>query len=286
MKHTKIFFWSLMVLSLSLSSCSPTIIVRDNEARWDPAVRNGQQTERKINDIALNGKVYSALWQQNAGEFRALCYQAYNLATQIVKEKSSMQHLRPIAIITDIDETFLDNSPYAVTQAQLGNEFSPDTWLEWTSKGEAVAFPGSVEFFNYAASRNVTVFYITNRNEADKPGTIKNLKKLGFPFADEDHVMVMSDTSNKEKRRQEVLKEYEVFMYLGDNLTDFSEVFYKTSQLERNQSVDDMAELFGKKFIVLPNSGYGDWESALPGYQSKESVEHKDKAILNNVVGY
>src|SRR5690606_35070308 len=80
------------------------------------------QKDRKLNDIALNGQVYSAVWQQNAGEFQALCLQAYNVATKIVEEKSSVQHFRPIAIVTDIDETILDNSPYAVTQAQRSEE--------------------------------------------------------------------------------------------------------------------------------------------------------------------
>lgn len=245
-----------------------------------------KQTQRKLNDIALNGKVYSALWQQNAGEFKALCYQAYNIATQIVEQTSKLQTFRPVAIVTDIDETILDNSPYAVTQAQKGNEFDLDSWLEWTSKGEAAAYPGAVEFFNFAASKNVTVFYISNRNENDKAGTLKNLKQLGFPFADEEHLLVMKDTSNKEERRREVMKKYQVFMYLGDNLSDFSEVFYHKSQFERNQITYELSKEFGSKFIVLPNSGYGDWESAMPGYNSKLSPQKKDKVILQNVKGY
>src|SRR5690606_10574997 len=249
-------------------------------------VTQNLQNERKLNDIALNGKVYSAVWQQNAGEFQALCLQAYNVATKIVEEKSSVQHFRPIAIVTDIDETILDNSPYAVTQAQKGKEFDSDTWLEWTSKGEAKAYPGAVEFFNYAASRNVTVFYISNRNENDKAGTLKNLQDLGFPFADEEHLLVMKETSNKEERRNEVAKKYEIFMFLGDNLTDFSEDFYHKSQPERNKTTQEFAKEFGSKFIVLPNSGYGDWESALPGYNSKSSPEEKDKIFLQNVDGY
>lgn len=244
------------------------------------------QTQRKLNDIALNGKVYSAVWQQNAGEFRALCYQAFNVAALIVEKESKLQHLRPIAIVTDIDETIMDNSPYAVTQAKTGNEFSPATWLEWTSKGEAKAYPGAVEFFNYAALQNIHVFYISNRNENDKPGTLKNLKELGFPFADEEHLLIMKETSNKEARRNDVMKNFDVFMYLGDNLSDFSEVFYHKSQSERNQITDELSKDFGSKFIVLPNSGYGDWESALPGYNYKLSPEEKDKVILQNVKSY
>ena len=39
----------------------------------------------------------------------------------------------------------------------------------------------------------------------DKPGTLMNLKNLGFPFANDEHILVMTDTSNKEARRQAVL---------------------------------------------------------------------------------
>src|SRR5690554_416194 len=169
----KNYLFSFGILSIFfLSSCSISVVNRDNRLE-SPAVRT-VSTERHLNDIILNGKVYSALWQQNAGEFQALCYQAYNLAKNIVTEKAKQNHLRPIAIVTDIDETILDNSPYAVTQALQGKEFDQKTWLEWTSKGEAIPYPGAVDFFNYAASKNITVFYVSNRNENDKPGTIKN----------------------------------------------------------------------------------------------------------------
>ncbi len=283
MKYWSSILYGFLLVGL-ITSCGTTI---DLSQKSDDSAKPAQSvSDRKLNDIALNGKVYAAIWQQNAGEFKALCHQAYNIATKIVEEKSKLQHLRPIAIVTDIDETILDNSPYAVKQAELGNEFDLDSWLEWTSKGEAVAYPGALAFFKFAASQNVHIFYISNRNENDKSGTIKNLKALGFPNADEAHVLVMKDTSNKEARRNEVLKDFEVFMYLGDNLADFSEVFYKKPQEERNQIVKDLSKEFGEKFIVLPNSGYGDWESAMPGYDYKLTPQQKDKVILENLNSY
>jgi len=246
-----------------------------------------QQTTRKLGDIALNGKVYSAIWQQNAGEFRALCYQAYNIATHnIDTELKTNRHQRPLAIITDIDETILDNSPYAVTQAMRGNEFDNKTWMEWTSKGSAFAYPGAVKFFNYAASKNIEVFYITNRSTKEMEGTQRNLEQLGFPFADEQHIMLMNNTSDKEARRMEVLQKYDVIMYLGDNLNDFSKIFYKFSQHDRNQQTDKASEEFGSRYIVLPNSGYGNWESALPGYNYQLTPAQKDSVFLKNLRVY
>ena len=241
---------------------------------------------KTLNNISLNGKVFSALWQQNAGEFRALCYQAYNIAQFRIDENLKNLSTRPLAIITDIDETFLDNSPYAVTEAKKGKDYDPKTWTNWTAKAEAKAYPGSVNLFKYAASKNVQVFYITNRDENDRIGTLKNLKNLGFPFANKAHLMLKSATSDKEARRLEVLKTYEVILYMGDNLADFSKIFNKKPQSERNELVDENSNQFGKRFIMLPNSGYGDWEPALPRYNYQLTPAEKDKVILSNLRGY
>ena len=246
----------------------------------------GTNSPKALNNIALNGKVYSALWQQNAGEFRALCYQAYNIAQFRIDENLKTPSKKPLAIITDIDETFLDNSPYAVTEAENGKDFDPKTWMNWTAKGEAKAYPGSLNLFNYAASKNITVFYITNRDENDKIGTLKNLQDLGFPFADEAHLMLKSTTSDKEARRLDVLKNYDVIVYMGDNLADFSKIFNKKPQTERNELVDQNSNQFGKRFVVLPNSGYGDWEPSLPGFNYQLTPSEKDKVILKNVKKY
>ena len=268
----------LPVLLLLMTSCKVSI----NTLPENQAATSG----KSLNNITLNGKIYSALWQQNAGEFRALCYQAYNIAQMRIDENLQTKSAKPLAIITDIDETFLDNSPYAVTEAENGKDYNPQTWKNWTAKAEAKAYPGSLNLFNYAASKNITVFYITNRDENDRAGTLKNLQNLGFPFADEAHLLTKTTTSDKEARRLEVLKNYNVIIYLGDNLADFSKIFNKKPQAERNELVDENAKQFGKKFIVLPNSGYGDWEPALPGFNYQLTPSEKDKVILDNLRGY
>jgi 5'-nucleotidase (lipoprotein e(P4) family) len=50
-------------------------------------------------------------------------------------------------------------------------------------------------------------------------------------------------------------------MLLGDNLSDFMDVFDKKSTQVRNKLVEGMKDDFGRKFIVLPNPMYGDWET-------------------------
>ena len=276
MKSIKITL--LPIFLILLSSCSVAINTQPNVTL--------NTTEIAPKNIALNGKIYSALWQQNSGEFRALSYQAYNLARLRIDENQKNISKKPLAIITDIDETFLDNSPYMVTESEKGKDFDAKTWENWTAKANAKAFPGSLDFFNYAKSKNITIFYISNRGETDRIGTVKNLKTLNFPFADDAHVLLRNTSSDKEERRLEVLKNYNVILYLGDNLGDFSNIYYKKTQAERNKNVDENAAEFGKKFIMLPNSGYGDWESATPGFNYKMTPAQKDSVILKNLEGY
>ena len=73
---------------------------------------------------------------------------------------------------------------------------------------------------------------------------------------------------------------------MGDNLADFSKIFNKKPQAERNDLVDQNAAEFGKRFIMLPNSGYGDWESPLEGYNNQLTPAEKDQVFLKNLRGY
>lgn len=74
-------------------------------------------TKLRISDL----KLYPVLWMQTSAEYRALCYQAFNTAKAqldaIPKRKFRKQKL---AIVTDIDETFLDNSYFEVQQMLAG----------------------------------------------------------------------------------------------------------------------------------------------------------------------
>jgi predicted secreted acid phosphatase len=54
---------------------------------------------------------------------------------------------------------------------------------------------------------------------------------------------------------------------MGDALGDFSDDFEHKSILERNKTVAKMRKEFGKKFIVLPNPTYGEWEGAIYKYK-------------------
>ena len=220
-----------------------------------------QKTETPEQSIpAREHSVQSVLWQQQSAEYKALCYQAYNLAGVYLDKALDQQSAskKPLAIITDIDETVLDNSPYNARMIEKDIEYSSATWAEWVKREEATSVPGAFEFFNYAASKGVKVFYISNRSVTETAETISNLKKLNYPYADSTHLLLKDQTSKKQSRRNIVLQTHEVIMYLGDNLSDFSEMFDGT---DRDSNLDSIRSKLGFEYIVLPNPMYGDWET-------------------------
>lgn len=243
-------------------------------------------TTRPKGQLVIDGKLWSSAFQQRAAEYKALCLQAYNIAKLRIDESASLPTQKPKAVITDIDETFLDNSPYAVHQALQGKDYEQQSWYEWTARGMADTLNGALAFFNYAASKNIEVFYITNRDEKDKQGTLNNLQYFHFPYADNEHLIVRQAESSKEERRKRVASTHDIILLLGDNLADFSDLFDKKSEAERDKNVQALAAEFGKKFIVLPNFNYGGWEDAIYQNARNWTLAQKDSLIKNQLKSY
>ena len=203
----------------------------------------------------------ATLWAQNAAEARALSYQAFNIAKMKLDKDLRRSSKKTRAIVVDVDETIVDNSPFQA-QGITDNSSYPTGWREWIDMASATALPGALEFLNYAHKRGVEVFYITNRKVVGFDATYKNLKDLGFPVKKENMMLRLKDSSKK-SRRADVLKNHRIVLLMGDNLGDFSEVFEIDNTADRNVVVDQNKNLFGSKFIVLPNVMYGNWEGAL-----------------------
>ena len=112
------------------------------------------------NSIVTDGKLFAAAYQQLAAEYRALCYQAYNIAHLRLEQQLQQPHDHPLAIITDIDETLLNNSPNTVQQSLSGKDFDSQSWYDWTSKASADTVPGALNFLKYASANGVSIYYI------------------------------------------------------------------------------------------------------------------------------
>ena len=234
-------------------------------------------------NVSLNAKLYTAFFQQRAAEYRALCFQGYNIARMRI-DSYVAQTEKPKVIITDIDETILDNSPYAVKQAYQGIEYTQPSWYEWTDKSAADTMPGAASFLKYVAFKNIQVFYVTNRMDRERESTLVNLKKYGLPNADPIHLFTKADTSSKEARRLQIMDRYEVVLLMGDNLADLSNLFDKRTEAQRAENVNSLAAEFGKKFVIFPNVNYGDWEGAL--FKNAKTQLQKDSVLKSVLKSY
>ena len=230
----------------------------------------------------------ATLYQQTSGEARALEYQTYMLARMLLDRDLRNRRIKMRrAIIVDVDETVLDNSRYQGMLIKKGVTY-PEGWTDWCNRAESPAIPGAVQFLKYAHSRGVRVFYVTNRKIAERDGTARNLKAVGFPEVNDETLLVRTDTNSdsKEPRRQSIASRYHVVLLMGDNLNDFSDVFEKSKTVTaRLEATEKNLSQFGTHFIVLPNAMYGDWENSIYEYNFKLSSEEKQakrRALLKD----
>ncbi len=222
--------------------------------------------------------ILATLWIQNSAEYRALVYQAFNIARLRLDMDLQNKNLgsKKRAIIVDVDETILDNSPYQAKNIIKNEIYSSDNWKVWIDQEAALPTPGAVDFLQYVVNNGVEIFYVTNRKIRSFEETYRNLVKVGFPVKKENMFLRVKQL-NKKDRRNQISKNYRIVLFLGDTMNDFSDHFYKKSTKERLQSTDSMREEFGSRMIIFPNPIYGDWEGAIYDYNYKKSSKQKKK---------
>jgi len=222
-------------------------------------------TDTKTSKEQLSQQLEGAvLWYQQAAEMRLSYYQAYAYAKVILdKNLASLNADQKPAVVLDIDETVLDNSPYEGYLIENGETYGSKTWKEWTSMAKAEVLPGVKDFISYAQSKGVEVYYISNRTVDMLNSTIDNLKTEGLPNADSTHVLLKEETSDKTIRRNKVRETHQIIVFVGDNLTDYHELYADRDAGMGKDLVDqNLAELLNN-FVMLPNPMYGEWEAAI-----------------------
>lgn len=289
------------LLTLGLSACS----VRDVTTKPDPKKPASKATSTMDKDakgeattksdkpapppVAKNNNLNAVLWVQTSAEYKAITRQTYASAQAMLPEaikdkkwtalvpgeynEADLRRLKP-AVIVDVDETVLDNSPFQATLIENDSLFDPKSWDAWTKRREARAVPGAVEFARAANDQGVQVIYVTNRNASQEEDTRSNLLALGFPLgedASKDVILCRGEKeawgSQKGTRRREVAQEYRVIMLIGDNLGDFVDD-YKGTVSQREEVIEKYSAWWGERWFMLPNPTYGSWESAIIGKET------------------
>jgi 5'-nucleotidase (lipoprotein e(P4) family) len=186
------------------------------------------------------------------------------------EDRSNDPRTLPPAIVVDVDETVLDNSPSQVRQIRERRGFDEAAWGAWVEERKAKALPGAAEFLNAAAKRGVTVFYISNRDASLAEATVDNLRKAGFPLKDDAQFLGLGtvvdgceqEGSEKSCRRKLVGRTHRVLMQFGDQVGDFVQIVANTPD-GRRAAAAPYLDWIGQRWWVLPNPVYGSWEPAL-----------------------
>ena len=265
-----------LATGLLATACQP---VRDPAPTAAPVVATAPASA-----VPADDNLNAVLWVQRSAEYRAAAAQTYRAATghldaalkqadwdALVPEErgNPAGGLKP-AVILDIDETVLDNSPYQARLVRDGAEYSDPTWDAWVEERKAKALPGVVEFARAANARGITLVYISNRAVHLKQATLENLRSEGLPVADDGVFLGLGtvvadceqDGSEKDCRRQLAGRSYRVLMQFGDQLGDFARV-YDNTPAGRQALLDRYEGWFGERWWMLPNPTYGSWEPAL-----------------------
>jgi len=236
--------------------------------------------------VTNNSLLWAVAWQETAAEFGALCHQAYNLARfkvqQAIDAKQSKS--KPLAVIADMDNTIIAATSYWGYLINNEMDFFDDAiWDEWLPKNEITAVPGAKEFLDYCHENNVEIFYVTNRNQGERTYeyALNQLEYLGFPYADEAHLTVYRETSNKMPTKNVIRDSHELIVMLGDNLNDYKRDYYVDGTELRYQLMERDRKEFGDKFILLPNPTDGHWVRAIFG-ESEPAPTKENRVKLKN----
>ncbi|MEP4099586.1 HAD family acid phosphatase, partial [Paraglaciecola sp.] len=128
----------------------------------------------------------------------------------------------------------------------------------------------------------VEIFYITSREQGENTFeyALGNIRHLGFPLKDESHLTVLRDTSNKEIRQNEIMKDYDIAVFLGDNLNDFRRKYYVKDDVDgRKKKMKEDRAMFGKKYVLFPNPTDGHWMASIFG-ESEPDANDQNRAML------
>jgi len=256
--------------------------------------------DRTSSDTSLpdHPTTQATLWVQQSAEYKAISLQTYQTALRTLavplvdsywtalpsQEDNKRLPSLPPAIILDVDETVLDNSPFQARMIKQNSDFDPEAWNAWCMEAQASGIPGAAEFITFAANKGVTIFYVTNREYSVEAATRQNLIDEGFPVSEtQDNIMTKGEepgwTSSKIARRKLIEENYRVIMVFGDDLNDFIPA-KNISRKEREDLVNASKTYLGERWFILPNPVYGSWDRAL--YDFENDLSDSDKARTLN----
>lgn len=233
----------------------------------------------------------AVLWIQTSSEYSVAAIGTYAAATDALQRAVAADPtgVNRMAVVMDLDETVLDNSPYQ-GQGVLSNVgYQDETWDKWVALRAATAVPGAVDFIRASQDLGLSVLFITNRRCRDradttcdcpqKEDTLVNLRQLGIEtdpgalflryerpperclslLSESERELAMWAASDKTSRRRCVELDHDIVMLVGDQIGDFIGGLGESTVVSRNALVDQYEENWGNTWFMMPNPTYGSW---------------------------
>jgi 5'-nucleotidase (lipoprotein e(P4) family) len=257
------------------TGCKRSEPAPETPAATPPATRATTSADDNLNAV---------LWVQASAEYGAVTTSLYRAAADhldaalaqenwdalVPGERGNAATGLPPAVVLDVDETVLDNSPYQARLVREGKEYNEVTWDQWVAEKKAKPVPGVVDFAKAASAKGITLLYLSNRAEHLQAATLENLRAVGLPVKDDTVFLGLGTVvdgceqngSEKNCRRRLAGRDYRVLMQFGDQLGDFAEIVANTPD-GRAQLAVEYRDWFGERWWMLPNPTYGSWEPAV-----------------------
>lgn len=238
--------------------------------------------------MSAHNNLHGVLFNSTSAEYYALTTQCYQLARHALLGRLSEGTFLNPAVVMDLDETVLDNSPYQAWLIATGHNFHESgSWDPWCTAGEADAVPGAVEFIRFARAQNVEVLFITSRSNATREGTCRNLHLLDLLSKEEyemerggsasvGHALetrlfmkgmpsvevtrpsgkTVYDLKNKFQQRRycEAVRGYEIALSIGDNLADWAEYYGSVFDKDGNAVKGSHPSIAGRRLSAEQDS--------------------------------
>jgi predicted secreted acid phosphatase len=238
--------------------------------------------------MSAHNNLHGVLFNATSAEYYALTIQCFQLARRALQERLAEGTFLNPAVVMDLDETVLDNSPYQAWLISTGHNFHESaSWDPWCKAGEADAIPGAVEFIRFALAQEAEVLFITSRSDTTRAGTARNLHLLGLMTdleyeaetryaAPAEHALktrlfmkgmpkidvkrpsgvATYDLKNKFQQRRfcEEVRSYEVSLSIGDNLADWAEYYGSVFDKDGNATKGSHPTVASRRHSAIQDS--------------------------------
>ena len=246
----------------------------------------------------LNG----VLWLQTSAEYQAIVAVTFRQAAARVLDLKKQfdagkklpsaaveqpgentRRLRP-AVIVDIDETLLDNSPMSAELIERREGWNDKIWTDWVERRQADYIRGADDFVRKVRAAGVDVYFVTNRKASEENCTIEDMKPVVVTDAEllasgeSDPVTGEVWQNEKTARRRAIARDRWILALVGDDLADFIPgVRENVTPEQRTAAMEKNLDRFGDRWFLLPNPVYGSWEFAIVNPNDKDGSQLGDK---------